>query len=272
MRESKSMPSRDEVESRPVFTHDELVAEYLRAGRSRRSADSLLCKHLAAGRVARVKRGVFVPVPRGVAADDAPFDPYLVATKLAPSATVAYHAALQFHGKSYSQFRRFHFFTRERLRPTTFRGVEFVPAQLPRTLVDQPDLGGGIVERRHAGGTVRVTTLERALVDVLDAPDKGGGWEEIWRSLEMVEFFDLDAVIDYAGRLGSAVTSARVGFFLEQHREPLMVEDRHLAALRALAPRGPRYLDPKRAPGRLVARWNLVVPPQVLERSWQEVP
>ena len=36
-----------------------------------------------------------------------------------------------------------------------------------------------------------VTGYERALVDVLDAPEHGGGWEEIWGSLESIEFVDL---------------------------------------------------------------------------------
>ena len=118
---------------------------------------------------------------------------------------------------------------------------------------------------------MRVTTIERALVDVLDAPQKGGGWEEIWRSLEMVEFFDLDAVIDYTSQLGSSLTAARVGFFLEEHRESLMVEDGHLEALRKMAPNAPRYLDRKREPGRLVSPWNLIVPERVLTRGWVEI-
>jgi hypothetical protein len=87
----------------------------------------------------------------------------------------------------------------------------------------------------------------------------------------MVEFFDLAAVVDYALRLGSALTSARVGFFLEQHREALFVEDAHLAVLRAQSPRQPRYLDRKREPGRLVKPWNLVVPERLLGRTWAEV-
>ena len=116
-----------------------------------------------------------------------------------------------------------------------------------------------------------MTTLERALVDVFDAPDKGGGWEEIWRSLESVEFFDLDAVIDYARKQGSAIAAARVGFFLDQHREPLMVEDVQLDGLRELGPKEPRYFDPKRRPGKLVPMWNLVVPEQILSRAWEEV-
>jgi hypothetical protein len=103
---------------------------------------------------------------------------------------------------------------------------------------------------------VRVTTLERALVDTVDAPDKGGGWEEMWRSLESVEFFDLDAVIDYARKLGSAIAAARVGFFLDQHREPLMVEAAHLDRLKELGPKEPRYFDPKRQPGKLVSTWR----------------
>ncbi len=117
-----------------------------------------------------------------------------------------------------------------------------------------------------------MTSLERALVDLLDAPRYGGGWEEIWRSLESVEFFDLDAVIDNALKLGSALTAARVGFYLEQHREQLMVEDRHLKALQAHAPAQPRYFESERRPGKFVRSWNLVVPEQILLRSWAEVP
>ena len=107
--------------------------------------------------------------------------------------------------------------------------MDFLPVQAPAAVRSLPGFGGSVVEKRHAGGSVRVATLERTLVDVLDAPDKGGGWEEVWRVLEMVEFFNLDAVTGYALELGSALTVARVGFYLEQHREALTVEDHHLA-------------------------------------------
>jgi predicted transcriptional regulator of viral defense system len=198
-------------------------------------------------------------------------DPYLIATKLTSDAVVAYHAALQFHGKAYSLWSRYHYLTRHRARPFSFRGTEFVPVQVPVSARGCSFLGGGVLERRHAGGIVRATTLERALVDVLDAPGKAGEWEEIWRSLEMVEFFDLDEVVEYAARIDSALTVARVGFFLEQHQEELMVEERYLERLSELSPAQPRYLDNRREPGQLVTRWNLIVPERVLKRSWQEV-
>jgi len=257
--------------SHPVFRHEEFVQAHSGSGdRSPLTSQAALRQHVAAGNLIHVRRGVYAVVTPGSPAEKAPVDPFLLATKLTHDAVVAFHAALQFHGTVYSMWRRFHYLTRHRVRPFSFRDFEFVPVLAPIRLRSSPDLGGEVVERSYAGGTVRVTTLERALVDLLDQPSKGGGWEEIWRSLEMVEFFDLDAVTKYALRAGSALTAARVGFFLEQHREALMVEDHHLDALRKRAPVQAAYLDPARGPGRLVSGWNLIVPEEVLTRSWEE--
>jgi hypothetical protein len=72
-------------------------------------------------------------------------------------------------------------------------------------------------------------------------------------------------------KLDSSLTVARVGLFLDQHRQTLMAEERHLAALRAHAPVQPLYLDRKREPGKLIKAWNLVVPERVLSRLWGTV-
>jgi predicted transcriptional regulator of viral defense system len=265
------MKPTDFFQNHPVFRHEEFVEAHSGSGsRSTLTSQAVLRQHVAAGNLIHVRRGVYAVATGGLPPERASVNPYLLATQLTEDAVVAFHAALQFHGKAYSIWRRFHYITRHRVRPFSFRDSEFVPVLASAKLRSSPDLGGAVVENSHAGGRVRVTTLERALVDLLDHPSKGGGWEEIWRSLEMVEFFDLDAVTEYALRIGSALTVARVGFFLEQHREALMVEDHYLEALRKRAPSQAAYLDPAREPGRLVQGWNLVVPEEVLNRSWEE--
>src|SRR5690606_14267053 len=124
------------------------------------------------------------------------------------------------------------------------------------------------VER--SGLEIRVTSLERTLVDLLDRPDLGGGWEEIWRSLESVEYFDLDLVVDYVKLLANRTTAAKVGYYLQQHAEALMVEDRHLNPLRQLRPKQPHYLERGKS-GRLVRDWSLVVPESLAKKSWEEI-
>ena len=256
-----------------LFRFEDFVSWHAQQGaRTVQSSQAVLKQHVHAGNLLHVRRRLYAVVPRGISPDTLQLDPYLLAGHLTADAVVAYHAALQFHGKAHSVSRRFAYLTLTRVKAFEFRRTEFIPVPVPPSLRNLPDLGGGFRAERRGGVVVSVTTLERTLVDVLDAPRHGGGWEEIWRSLEGVEFFDLDAVIAYALKLGSAVTVARVGFYLEQHREELMVEDHHLERLAQHAPKNPMYLDRgKREPGKFLARWNLVVPERVLQRSWAEV-
>ena len=269
-RNGKLIRPQDFFAIHPVFTHAEFVAAHTAGGRSRHTSDGLLANHVAAGRLVRIRRGLYAVVPPGANAGAVSPDPYLVATRLREHAVVAYHAALGFHGTAYSIWSRIPYLTASRVRSFNFRGQEYVGVQAPLAVRALSDFGGGVVVRPYAGGDVRVTSLERTLVDLLHSPEHGGGWEEIWRSLETVEFFDLEAIAEYTLRLGSALTAARVGFFLDQHREEWMVEDKHLEPLVRVAPAQPRYLGQDRESGKLILPWNLVVPEYVLERRWEE--
>src|SRR5688572_16660300 len=154
----ETMRSADFFATHPVFTHKEYLAAHgARRDRSPRTADSLLNRHASAGNVLHVRRGLYAVVPAGAAPDSFQVDPFLLATKLASDAAVAYHAALQFRGKAYSVWHRFAVLTRSHMRPLSFQGSEFVGVRPPRALDALLDLGGGVVAEAHAGGTVRVT-------------------------------------------------------------------------------------------------------------------
>ncbi len=222
-------------------------------------------------RILRIRRGLYVVVPPGIDPKACPVDPYLLAAKMTDDSVLAYHTALEFYGKAHSVHESFLYLTSTSPRLVTFHSYRFQSVRFPKKLQDEKKLFGVKTEER-AGLSVRVTSLERTMVDVLDRPDLGGGWEEIWRSLESVEFFNLDQVVEYTLLLKNGTTTAKVGFFLEQHRETMMVDDSHLKVLREHRPRKPHYMTrTPRKSGRLITKWNLVVPVEILERSWQEV-
>jgi predicted transcriptional regulator of viral defense system len=257
----------------PVFRLEDFRGVHLSFGdRSPQTTASLLRHHVAVGNLINIRRGLYASVPRRSDAASYRVDPYLIASHLVDDAVIAYHGALQLLGKAHSISHEITYLTAHRRKPFSFQGTDFVPVLVPRALRKLPDFGGGIRDERRMGLAVRVTGYERTMVDVLDAPQHAGGWEEIWRSLEAIEFVDLDFVVEYALKLGSALTSARVGFFLEQHREALMVEDRHIEGLRRHRPSQPAYLQRRRRKGgKLIPRWNLIVPEAILTRSWEEV-
>lgn len=258
---------------RPVFTKREFVEFLADEGTHNiRTQDSLLDYHTRTGRILRVRRGLYAVLEAGADPAMYPVDPFLLAAKMTKDSVLAYHTALEFHGKAYSIYEHFFYLTGHAPRPVSFRSFRFRSVPFPKTLRAKKEEKFGVLESERAGISVRVTGLERTLVDVLDRPNLTGSWEEVWRSLESIEFFDLDQLIRYALLLENTTTVAKVGFFLDQHRETLMVEDNHLKPLQKFHPRQPHYFDrAKRKDGRLVKEWNLVVPAAILERSWAEV-
>ncbi len=253
----------------PVFRIDEL--SQLGEKVNRWTLKATLAHHRKQGHIILVRRGLYATVPQGASHETCPVDPYILASKMADDAVLAYHTALEVHGKAHSVYEQFRYLTNRATRTVEFRFHKYEGIRPPAALraAGKKDFDVKTVDR--SGVAVNVTSLERTLVDILDRPDIGGGWEEIWQSLEAVEFFDLEKVAEYALLLGNATTAAKVGYYLEQHREALMVEDVHLKPLRKCRPKRPHYMDRNsRGKGRLASEWNLIVPNLVVQRSWEE--
>ena len=256
-----------------VFTVDELDRFLSARGSGKpNTRKSLLTYYRKQGRIIPVRRGLYATVPLGGDPATSPVDPYLVAAKITADAVLAYHTSLEFHGKAYSVYTRLYYVSTRKSLPLTFQAYEFVRAPVPHPLRAKGKEMFGVTSRKWSGVELRVTNLERTFVDVLDRPELAGSLEEIWRSLESVEFFDLDQVIEYVLLLENATLAAKVGFFLEQHKETLMVEDTHLNQLRKMRPRQPHYfMRGKRKGCQWVKEWNLLIPIEILNRSWGEV-
>ncbi|KAF3362482.1 hypothetical protein PHSC3_000955 [Chlamydiales bacterium STE3] len=83
---------------------------------------------------------------------------------------LAYHTSLVFHGKVHSLQTDFIYITQRKLKPAfvfpnnTFKGIS-----TPKGTLTNQDFGIEIVE--YLGCKIRVTTLERTFVDVLDRPN-----------------------------------------------------------------------------------------------------
>jgi predicted transcriptional regulator of viral defense system len=267
------MKLRAFLRTHPVFTVEDFAGFLSSDGtHNLRTQESLLAYHVKAGNIVRVRRGLYASVPPGASPENFPIDPFLLAARISKEAVLAYHTALEAHGKAYSVYEHFTYLVSRPVPLITFRAHLFKGVRFPQALVRKKAESFDVMKADRSGMAISVTGLERTFVDVLNRPDLSGSWEEIWRSLETVEYFDLDKVTLYVDLLGNATTAAKVGFFLEQHRDSLMVDEAHLKTFRDRRPRRPHYLErSRRKAGRFVADWNLVVPEEVYGRSWEEL-
>lgn len=254
-----------------MFTTSEFT-EYLggEENKNKSTRDNLLAYHVKNGNLVRVKKGLYAVVSSGVSAADYSADPYLLASKMAQDAVLAYHTALDFHSKSYSVFNKFLYLTTRSVKDVSFRNYQFTPVRPPKSLLDKRRSNYGVIKSERYGMEVKVTSLERTLVDLFDRPDFGGGWEEVWRSLESVEFYNINEVVEYALLLGKASTVAEVGYFLEKNEKRFFVNKSDLQTLKNEIPKQPHYMD-KKLKGSLVKQWNLIVPDKIHRKAWSEV-
>ena len=247
-----------------VFTRQELIESLTRSGgRTSNAVQSSLEVWLREGRVRSVKRGVFVR--SDLRLERADF--LALGARLAEDAALAYSSALEVHGLARTHQEDVTFVTRTNVRPLVFEERQFEPIRPRAGLVRARDPSRWVRNVDRGPYELRVTSLERTIVDCLDRLELAGGVEEAWHACSAVEALEHDRVLEYVRLIGIDVLAAKVGFFLESHREQLLVPERVLASLEALRPKRRIYMLRGR-PGKLATRWNLLVPEALIQEEW----
>lgn len=245
----------------PVFTLD----QFRRAvgGRATAATTRTLVKyHLGRGALRSVEKGVYAVVPPGLDATQFVPDRFLVIAALREDAVLAYHSALELLGYAHSTYRDAFYFTSRRRKDLRLGGGKLRALLHPKSLRDRGEEAYGVEVRERLGVKVRVTGPERTLVDCLAVLRYAGGAEEALQSLQGVPSLNLDRLAGYLERLGQRRAFAAVGAFLEREATRLFIPVEFLDRLAKERPVTPTYLVRGEKGGRLLPRWNLVVPRQ----------
>ncbi|NGX49345.1 MAG: hypothetical protein K940chlam5_00943 [Candidatus Anoxychlamydiales bacterium] len=253
----------------PVFTIKDLKNFLGFDCKKSSTLSNLLQYHQKHGHILLIRRGLYAVIPKEAQGFKNFIDPYLVANKLSEDSVLAYQTALALHGKNNTISNLFYYLTRTRKKKDfEFQGNIYRAVSIPSPLIE---IEIGIVSINRLGLNIYLTSLERTFVDVLDRPYLCLSWEEICRSIDSIEYMDLDAILKYTSLLHKCTTAAVVGFFLEMHKEKWHVSLAHLDKLQKICPKKPFYL--KRAmkgPRKLIHKWNLIVPQSFLDKNWEE--
>ena len=256
----------------PVFRREEFAAWKTAQGTPEPHAvDESLQHYLKSGRIVRLRRELYAVVPPDQTPEVFSADAYLIAGKAATDSLLAYHTALELHGLAYSIFHQFTFLTQYKIKPFICQQQQFQPIAIPIALCKQKSEDFAVMTINRQGVEVRLTNVARTFVDILDRAEISGGWEEVCRAINSIAVLNIDEVITYCLKLKNARLVAKVGFFLEQRKGAFIVSKEQLQELIAAKPKTPEYLSRKESQeGLLIKKWNLIVPKNILNPSWEE--
>ena len=262
----RQVNTEDFFSRHPVFSLDQATA-ILKPQGGRSGMVERLKHHLKKGRLKRVAREIYAVVPLGGNPDLFKPDPYLIAVATRPSAVFSYASALELLGVAHAVCHHHTLFCDRRRVPIELPGVRIQFMEHPRQLRknNMELLGTQQVER--LGQLLRVTGPERTLLEGFRRLDLVGGAEAFMESVSGLPVLDLDLIFSVLEQYKMAVLWGVAGWFLELYQRDFHVPDAFLRRLESHRPRGAHYLLRQRPAGKLVPRWNMVLPPGIAKRG-----
>ncbi|MCW4018967.1 MAG: hypothetical protein NWF00_09870 [Candidatus Bathyarchaeota archaeon] len=225
-------------------------------------AKNILSKLAKNGVAQRVGRGKYAVIPADVLYGRKSYvaDPLVLVSDLLKETKyyVAYYSAAHVHGLTEQMPFKTTVAVLKQMRPIRAGNifVSFVNLKKSRFF--------GFEEIRYLDATLKVSDLEKTLVDCVDRPELCGGVPEVVRIMSNAfetERVSLQKLVSYVKRFGSHAVAQRLGFILEyvQEKRKVRVEPEIIEDLLRLTGSKIYPLDVKSSKGGEIAKkWKII--------------
>ena len=119
------------------------------------------------------------------------------------------------------------------------------------------------VETPALCGGIRITNLERTVVDCVKDMDKISGIEEVLQDIGSVKRMQEKRVLKYLDLLSNQFLYQKIGFLLSGHKEQMGLSDEFFDKCKSQIGKSKRYLTKDMSGGRYVDEWKLVIPENI---------
>ncbi len=213
------------------FTREDVVA----LTGNEQAAHSLLYDYVNKGYIERIRRDLYSAI--SLETKQAIASRFLIATKLADDACVSFHNAFEYYGYANQVYYEMYVTTNSRFSPFTYEGVSYTRVS--------PRIESG-VSTTNTG--IRITDLERTVIDSIYAFDKISGLEELFRCLMLVPSLRTDHLITYLDDYGLANLYQKSGFILKQFSEQMGLPESFFDYCQSKVPKAKKYLYSEKDP------------------------
>lgn len=190
-----------------IFTIDDVA---LVAG-DRFKADKAVASLLKNGEIRRIRRNLYTAVDLFTLDDFS--NRFIIASNLTDNSFVSFHSAFEFYGFYNQVFYDVQVSSNKYFQPFSYNDYDY--KYFETNTLKQVDYVQG----------VKVTSIERTIVDSINMLGKVIDVEELVKCIELVEEVDEDKIIEMLLEYNKDILYRKVGYFLSFFKEELKISD-----------------------------------------------
>lgn len=238
-----------ELQKNPVFTMEDAAGYYTHIESARSAVKRLIRNGLAV----KIRNDLYTCISGETGEPIA--DRFQIGSALSDSACISHHTAAEYYGLTDQVFYDVYVTSESRFNTFEFDGYTYVHVR--------EKIHSGTERIKYSGG-IRITDLERTVIDSIKDMDRISGIEEVVSIIEMAEGLDPERLLKYLDEYGSQFLYQKTGYLLWNNRKKLGLDDIFFEKCKSKIGKSSRYLSRDRGAGKYSEEWKLVIPEEFL--------
>ena len=177
---------------------------------------------------------------------------YQIACAITDTSYISHHSAFEYYGIVNQVFNEIYVSSKTRFNHFEYDGVtyKYVASRIEE----------GVVEAKNTSG-VRITDLERTVIDSVNDFNKIGGLEELLNCLERIQYLDDKKLKYYLDIYGTQGLYQRVGYLLNNYQKGMQLSGDFIDYCKSKIGKSSRYLiNEIKEDNSYNSEWKLMVP------------
>jgi predicted transcriptional regulator of viral defense system len=217
------------------------------------AAKEILRRYKKQGIISQVRRDLYVVTD--LASKVSLASKFEIAGHITPSSYLAYHAALEYHGIANQVFYEIYVASEEAFNNFDYEGISytFCPSKSKAGIVNP-----------LMDSLIRVTDLERTMLDCIHRIDLSGGLEELIECFVLITYVNESKLLDYLQDFDKQILYQKAGFILSYFQKEMKLSDAFFEKCKSKIGKSTRYLTDAQESDTYFKEWKLCAPQNIL--------
>ena len=221
--------------------------------KDKNAAKEILRRYKKQGLISQVRRDLYVATD--LASKISLASKFEIASHVTPSSYLSYHAALEYHGIAHQVFYDLYISSNESFNNFEYDGIDYTFCQ------SKSEIG---VVNPLTDSLIKVTDLERTMLDCINRIDLSGGLEELVECFALITYIDEIKLLDYLHHLNKQILYQKTGFILGYFQKEMKLSDSFFAVCKSNIGKSTRYLTDTHESDTYFKEWRLCAPQNIL--------